>query len=164
MNFLKKNAPYLLCGLVAIALLLLFLPYLRGGYEGQYYANGFYTIFNIKKSTLKPIANSGTPSVLLIIAFILTIISMVGLIFHKKDLIIMLLVGIMLLIASIIFYFAHLIMKINLGGAMLTATFALYFIPSLLLIAGGVSLYLGILNLKKNRLDDTNHYSYIRKK
>ena len=71
MNFLKKNGPYLISGLVLIALLLLFLPYLRGGYENQYYASGFYTIFNIKKSGLKPIASNGTPSALLIIAFII---------------------------------------------------------------------------------------------
>ncbi|MDY0100757.1 MAG: hypothetical protein WCZ47_04880 [Bacilli bacterium] len=164
MNFLKKNGPYLISGLVLIALLLLFLPYLRGGYENQYYASGFYTIFNIKKSGLKPIASNGTPSALLIIAFILSVLAMISLIFHKKDIIITLLAGIILLLSSLIFYFAHLIMKVNLGGAMFTATFVLYFIPSLLLVAGGSSLYLGILNLKEDRLSNSNQYSYIRKK
>lgn len=162
MTLLKKYGPYAASSLILIALLLLFFPYVRSGYEGQYYSSGFYAVFNIRKSGL-PSPNYGKPSVLLIISFCLSVISMVSLLFHKKDVIIPMLSGVLSLIASLIFYFAQLILKINLGGMMIAPTFVLYLIPSILLLASLISLYLGFLNIKEDRKTGPNQYSYIRK-
>jgi len=165
MQLIKKYGPYVSIGLIVLVLGLLFLPYVRGGDANAYYANGYTAIFNIKDSALpSTITNKGGPSVLLIIAFVLMVLSLIGLPFHKKDSVIALLAGIALCISGLIFLLAHLVLYINLRMAAVNATFPLYLIAVLVSAAGAISLIVGIKNLKDDYLASINsHHSYIRK-
>ena len=165
MNLLKKYGPYLSIALIVMALAFLFLPYIRSGDGNVYYANGYMAIFNIKESGLpSTVTNKGGPSIMLIIAFILSSLSLIALPFYKKDVVLTLMSGIALSVSGLIFFLAHLILFVNLRGAIFVGTFGLYLVASLITLAGIISLLIGIQFLKEhNRNETNNRYSYIRK-
>ncbi|MDD3206925.1 MAG: hypothetical protein PHV19_00235 [Bacilli bacterium] len=165
MNFLKKYGPYLSIALIVLALGFLFLPYIRTGDNNIYYANGYMAIFNIKESGLpSTVTNKGGPSVMLIIAFVLSVLSLIALPFYKKDVVLTLMSGIALSASGVIFFLAHLILFVNLRGAIFVGTFGLYLVASLITLAGLISLLIGIQYLKEHNKNESNsRYSYIRK-
>ncbi|NCA97401.1 MAG: hypothetical protein EOM77_04420 [Bacteroidia bacterium] len=165
MQLIKKYGPYVSIGLIILVLGFLFLPYVRGGYDNAYYANGYTAIFNIKESAIPSnITNKGGPSVLLIIAFVLMVLSLIGLPFHGKDPVIAFVIGIALCVSGLLFLLAHLILYINLHMSAISATFPLYLIGVLVSVSGVISLLAGIQNLKDDYTATINsRHSYIRK-
>jgi len=165
MNLIKKYGPYIAMGLIVMGLGFLFLPYLRTGFNNEYFALGYEAIFNIKESNIpSTVSNKGGPSVMLILAFVLTVISLGGLPFHKKDPVIAFLIGILLSVSGIIFFLDQVIMFINLRGSAINGTFGLYLVATLITLAALISLFVGIDNLKSARRQNSeNRYSYIRK-
>ncbi len=165
MSLLKKYGPYVSIGLIVMALGFLFLPYVRTGFNNEYFAIGYTAIFNIKDSGIpSTVTSKGGPSVLLIIAFVLMIIAGGGLLFYRKDIVIALVAGITISASGLIFFLGQLIIFINLRGAAISGTFGLYLVASLVSISGIVSLLAGLAYLKDNRqISAGKSYSYIRK-
>ena len=165
MNLIKKYGPYISMGLIVLALGFLFLPYLRTGYNNTYYAIGYEAIFNIKESSIpSTVSNKGGPSVMLILAFVLMVVSLGSLPFHRKDPVISFLAGIALSISGVIFFLGQVVMFINLRGSAISGTFGLYLVATLVTLAAAISLFVGITNLRAvNQKNIDNRYSYIRK-
>lgn len=165
MNLIRKYGPYISMFLIVMALGFLFLPYLRTGLNNAYYAIGYEAIFNIKKSAIpSTVSNKGGPSAMLISAFVLMVISLVGLPFHRKDPVIAFLIGIALSVSAVIFFLGQVIMFVNLHGSAITGTFGLYLVASLVTLAAAISLFIGIENLRAlKRQNSENRYSYIHK-
>ena len=165
MNLLKKYGPYVAISLIVMALGFLFLPYIRTGSNNMYYAIGYEAIFNIKESAIpSTVTNKGGPSVMLILAFVLMTLALIGLPFHRKDPVIAFLAGIALSVAGIIFFLGQVVLFINLRGSAINGTFGLYLVASLVALAAVITTILGIQNLKEDRRHNSNSgYSYIRK-
>jgi hypothetical protein len=165
MSLIKKYGPYLSIALVVLALGFLFLPYVRTGFNNEYFAIGYTAIFNIKESNIpSTVTSKGGPSGLLITAVVLMVIAAGGLPFFRKDVVIAFIAGIVLSVSGVVLFLAHVILFVNLRGAAINGTFGLYLVASLVTLAGVSSLLAGIQYLKDSRkIAADKGYSYIRK-
>jgi len=165
MKLIKKYGPLLSIALIVLALGFLFLPYVRAGLDGSHYAIGYLAIFDIKNSGLTyTVTRDGGPSVMLIIAFVLMVVSLAALPFSKREKIIPFVFGIALLAAGVVFFFGHLILIVNLRSDSIAGTFGLYLVATLVMTSGLSSLLAGIQYLHdEQEALATSRYSYIRK-